>query len=390
MKITVTNVFGPLNRGDHELFETLLRYIQKPGVELSAIARDPELCAEHFPDVTFYEQFGKYTKGSRREQVLRRGFYLLCAVVSVWLRGVANLLPKAQREGIEALRKADLVIGCPGGFLEDSTPSLFPQLTQLLVAALLRKTIILAPMSLGPIEASFPKRVLQFILSRCTTIYTREVFSEKFAADLGAKAVMSNDLAFLNLQPSAQLKPAKHITVTALRFSFPRARDSKAAKALYVERLVKTLEQLSRATGLPVKFIVQVAGDLEVIEQVKARLSVPAEIMYDAVTPEAIKELFEESYCLLASRFHSAIFALSVACPVIALSYLPKTEGMLKLYGLSELNRPIDNFDPDEVAAALLELGKNRQTFSSYQQRLLAGLERVGNPFLGDMARRLS
>jgi colanic acid/amylovoran biosynthesis protein len=390
MKITVTNVFGPLNRGDHELFETLLRYLDKPGVNISAVARDPELCAEHFPGVSFYEQFGKYTLGGRREQVLRRAFYLLCALLSVWLRGFGSLLPKAQREGIEAIRNADLVIGCPGGFLEDSTPSLFPQLTQLLVAALMKKTIVLAPMSLGPIEAAFPKRVLKFILGRCDKIYVREVFSEKFAADLGASSIMSNDLAFLNLQPSAQLKPAKHITVTALRFSFPRAQDKQAAKALYVERLVQTLEHLSKTTGLPVKFIVQVAGDLEVIEQVKARLSVPSEIMYDATTPEAIKELFEESYCLLASRFHSAIFALSVACPVIALSYLPKTEGMLKLYNLSELNRPIDNFDPQEIAGALLELGKNRNGFTSYQQKLLQGLERVGNPFLDDIVRRLS
>jgi len=389
-KITVTNVFGPLNRGDHELFKVLVEKLRQYNVDISAIARDPELCSTYFPEISFYEQLGKCTKGSHFWQIFLRIFYLFACISSPFLIFPKYFLPLSQRKALDSIKQSDLVISCPGGFLEDSNYSLYMHFAQLLVAIFFKKTLVMAPMSIGPIQNKFSIKLLKFILNRTDKIFVRELNSKNFCDILEVESAVSNDLAFFDFSvldrnffygKSMRTNKPSHIAVTVINWSFPRSKDPNLAKNLYISSMSKVLTKLHQYTSLPVKFIVQVESDLLTIEKVKKLLNFPCEILYDAKTPDKIKNVLENSYCLIASRFHSAIFSLSVGCPMIALSYLPKTSGMLDLYGLPELYRPIEDFEPDELAESLIEMASNRETFKKKVIGFIDSLKKVGDPF---------
>ncbi len=388
IQIVVTNVFGPLNRGDHELFSILLTLIKRPNTQISAIARDPELCTKFFPEVEFYEQLGKSTTGATVFQLFKRVSYLIIAIISVYLPLLSYCLPQLQRSAIKKIKEADLVISCPGGFLEDSSSSLYTQLVQLLVPILLKQKVVLAPMSIGPISKSLPQKLLKFILKRVEQVYVREGISQDFCNSLGIEAIISNDLAFLNIDQLS--KPAtkettgslEFVTATVINWNFPSSDNPMLEKQKYSKKIIEILSSLHQKTRLPVRLIVQVESDLPAIETIRSALSVPCEVLYEIDTPEAIKEVLDKSFCLVASRFHSAIFSLCMACPVIALSYLPKTTGMLELYGLSELCYPIESFEAEQVASSLLAMGNNRSKFAEKSEKLKLSIEKIGNPFV--------
>lgn len=386
MKVLITNVFGPLNRGDHELFQELIRHFDGADVSLSAIARDPELSKRHFPSVTFYEQLGKASRGNKLKQVLTRIFYLVASFIYPYNKSLAaRLLPTSQYGALNAMKEADLVVGCAGGYIEDSSLSLYPQLAQLLLAGRLRKELLLAPVSLGPVRKKVPKLLAKRALQGCSKIFVRELHSKRFCDVLDVPTELANDLAFLNQVESAAHSidgtAAKHICATVIKWSFPGAANPEEALESYCQRFALVLNKLAYETGLPIKLIVQVENDLPAIERVAELCNAECEIMRDAKSPELIKQLLRESFCLLASRFHSAVFALTVGCPVIALAYLPKTTGMLELYNVPELGRSIDDFDAEELSQALLHLGNNRGAFEQKRDRLLTAVKDLGNPF---------
>ncbi len=393
-QVVVTNVFGPMNRGDHELFKVLIEKLEKYDLKISAIARDPELCSTYFPNIQFYEQLGKCTEGAYFQQILSRVIYLILSTLTPFFNPLKYLLPDSQRKALDAISQADLVISCPGGFLEDSTPSLYTHLVQLLASVLFGKRIVMAPMSIGPIKAFLPKNILKFILLRVDAIFVREPISEKFCQQLGVSSKISDDLAFVN--SNLAFESIDHesnvncIVATVINWNFPNSNDSNAARNKYIDSMSETLNNLHASTNLPVKLIVQVENDLPAIEKVRYKLNMPCEIMYGVNTPEKIKELLGASFCLIASRFHSAIFSLSVGCPVIALSYLPKTSGMLDLYGLSDLHRPIDNFDPQEVASSLKKIASDRQKFIARTKELFTSIIGGESPFLMYIDSKLS
>jgi colanic acid/amylovoran biosynthesis protein len=388
INIVITNVFGPLNRGDHELFGTLLKVLQRPNTKISAIARDPELCAKFFPDVEFYDQLGKAATGLIIFQLVRRIIYLILAILSVYVPALKYALPESQRLAIEKIREADIIIGCPGGFLEDSRFSLYPQLVQLLIPVLLQRKLILAPMSIGPIQYWLPRVILKFILQRADRIYVREEVSKSFCASLNSESIVSNDLAFLNFKELTekhtinQSQQPEYIAATIIDWSFYSSQNPGIEKQKYNQRIIDLLNDLYTKLNLPIMLIVQVASDLATIEVIKAELSIPCKVLYNVDTPEAIKEILDNSFCLIASRFHSAIFALCIGCPVIALSYLPKTSGMLELYELSELCYPIEDFNSSQLSDALIKMGNHRSDFREKSERLKSNLEKVGNPFV--------
>lgn len=389
MKIVITNVFGPLNQGDYELFRILAKYLTRPGIEIAAIAREPELCSQHFSNIFFYEQLGKYSNKNFSKNNLIRLFYLFCCICYPFF-SLNIFLPRSQRTAIEVIRNADLVIACPGGFLEDSSFSLYPHLVQLLLPILFRKKVILAPMSIGPVDNIFARLILKFILNRVDRIYVREKISQRFCDHMMINCKIANDLAFTeitkieekNYTEDIMIRQKKYIAVTAINWNFPKCRSSQEAKDIYIKSMVKLLNIMSQKTGLSISFIVQVETDIPMIKAINNKLSVSSEIRYDLNSPILIENFLKESFCMIASRFHSCIFALRVGCPVVALGYLPKTMGMLELYNMTELYRPIHNFNPDEVANSLLSLGTDRKSFQAkIYQNIKQQMEIIGSDF---------
>jgi colanic acid/amylovoran biosynthesis protein len=63
----------------------------------------------------------------------------------------------------------------------------------------------------------------------------------------------------------------------------------------------------------------------------------------------------------VATRLHSAIFAMSVGVPVLCIGYLPKSEGVLKMMNLTEYALSIDQVDPTRLMTLFDKAWPQRQ-----------------------------
>ncbi|MBC6907473.1 hypothetical protein DWB84_18715 [Saccharophagus sp. K07] len=390
--VVVTNVFGPLNLGDFELFSALVEKVHKCSdrVSLSAIARDPELSKGFFPRVAFYEQLGKAEGAGLR--LLRLSASLLFVK---WKFPARVLLPKAQYDGLVELTKADLVMGCPGGFLEDSSCSFYSHLIQVFLAKKLAKKYMLAPMSIGPVRNRINKFLLLKVLKGIDAIYVRERTSLRLCESLGVECKLSNDLAFDKFQNSVDsvASSSSYFCMTIIDWSFPSAPDVASARKAYLDALSRTAVYVSRNFGLSLKIIVQVASDMPAIKDFCALLDgqgVDYCLVTDDLTPDNMMNLISKARLVIASRFHSAIFALNVGTPVIAISYLPKTTGMLDLYDAKELYVDIETVTSDRLINIAQRFLLNPGEFLIIRSKFAKRLTEVGSVFVNDLERVLS
>lgn len=372
MKIVVSNVFGPLNLGDFELFKKLIDIVDKEGVTISAIARDPDLCKEHFDNISFFEQLGK------SEHIFSRVVYLIFSLIFVLSPAMSKLvLPKSQFEGLLSLKDSDITVACPGGFLEDSSFSFYTHLVQLYLASVLSGKVILAPMSIGPARSRLNRFCLKFVLNKVEKIYVRELVSAQLCDSLKINYILSNDLAFELNENNDSLRSDRAL-FTIINWNFPTSDNPDEQLDNYIDALVRSASYLNSDYGLSIGVIQQVASDRPAIDMFVERLAlmdIDVKVEGEGYTPEMIMNVISCSKIVVASRFHSAIFSLNMKTPVVPISYLPKTSGMLDLYDCSELYLDIVDLDYQSLKAKIDFLLINPDNYHCTISKLSCSLE---------------
>ncbi|MFI8747745.1 polysaccharide pyruvyl transferase family protein [Pseudomonas sp. NPDC077186] len=387
--IVVTNVFGPLNKGDWELFSRLVQALQErlPAYTLGAIARDKELTESYFPDVQIGEQIGKVTNAGAlgRLQIM---FYIVISLLSVRLRIFEFLLPVQQRKSLDMLRRASLVVACPGGFLEDSSKSYLTHLVQLIISIWLGKKLVLAPMSVGPISGFFSRSVLKYVLSRCDKIYVRELYSKDFVEGLGLQCVISDDIAFMliNEVDTDLIVEKKWIACTVIEWSFPLSDEKALVRARYIGAMIDSLNYLQEKFGLDVYFIRQVHSDMPAILEVAKGVKGGYRIGDESQDPLGVVSVLRSSCVVVASRFHSYIFSMAARCPGVAISYLPKTTGMLKMYDLDDYCLDIYTLNSRQIIAAVEAVYLNADIYRAKIDEVGARVKVSSSDFINSLS----
>ena len=373
IKIVVANVFGAVNKGDAALIEVCIDEIYSafPGASVSGIAYQPSTQRRHLPQVTWHERLGNCLSRSvwRRRlcNVVRQGA-TICYVLfgRPWPLGL--LIPREQRCAIKALKDADIVISCPGGYLEDSNPSYYANLIQIWAAARFGAKVVLAPQSVGPIRSRRGQWFAKKILSKANLVCVRESESYNFAVQTLSlpekRVVRTGDLAFWHestpaarelLKTEFGIEPDEpYIAVSVIEWAFPLAADQTEAKQRYVRKICQLLSILHETLGVRVVIVNQVAADLPVGREIASRH--PDFVILDQRDrPVAdVRGIIAGSAVFLGSRFHSCIFGLLAGQPLVALSYLPKTSGIMTDLGLSARVHDIDTFDVQRVAERMI------------------------------------
>ncbi|QXC33760.1 polysaccharide pyruvyl transferase family protein [Aeromonas sp. FDAARGOS 1407] len=374
MKIVVSNVFGPLNLGDFELFKKLVNMIESDAAQITAIAREPELSSYHFPNIEFCEQLGKANTW------YLRFIYLFFSFIYLFSPALTKMvLPKSQYRALMNLRDSDITIACPGGFLEDSTFSFYAHLVQIFLAKKLSKKVVLAPMSIGPARSRINKFFLKRVLNEIDRIYVRELVSAKLCEELNINYVLSNDLAFeLKVESTTQVIKTNRALFTIINWNFPTSDDPVHQLNNYINSLVNAALHLHYQYGFDIGVIQQVASDKPAIDRFVrelAKKNIPVTIEGDGYTPEKIMNLIASVKVVVASRFHSAIFSLNVKTPVVPISYLPKTSGMLELYNCKDICLDIVDLDSNELVMKLNKLLDEPEYYAEVLKRLSSALK---------------
>jgi colanic acid/amylovoran biosynthesis protein len=375
-RVVISNVFGSFNRGDALLVEALhdsLREAFGEEAVLEGIAHFPDLEREHLPDVTWHRPPGRsYARNGvvrKLQNAWRVAFVILYALLGA-PRWFPRLAPRDQLSAVDALKNADLVVSCAGGFLIDTNLSVLGNITQLAIAHRFGKPVIIAPQTIGPIRRKWIRPLLKAVLMRCAVICSREQYTYDFLINLGipaAKIRALTDLALYHRRadPAAGRRilgelgfapDEPFLGVSVVNWSFPRSDDPPASKAIYFEQMVWVLREFHARTGLRALLVNQVSSDLPLARQVGEALGDIAVVDDKDRTPAEMRGLIYGARVFFGSRFHSCVFALLERLPTLSLAYSYKSTGIMETLGLGDRVFDIDRFPKEQVLDLLVAM----------------------------------
>jgi colanic acid/amylovoran biosynthesis protein len=152
----------------------------------------------------------------------------------------------------------------------------------------------------------------------------------------------------------------------------------------YENAMVELLLRLQRTYHAQIDIFIQCGGpsaahdDRDVSRRVVERLRQQTSkvgLLDDFRDAPAIKAAYQRMDCIIASRMHTAVFALSAGVPVVLIGYQPKSCGMMELFGLPEYCYDIDSMNSDQLFERIQTLLASRDALKeSIETRYVATL----------------
>ena len=385
MNITLTGITGALNSGDHALCASVITFLHEvyPAAVLTGIHRDPELQSRHFQNVRWVRQIGASNATNRIKRRTRNLTGLGMAALKTTLRQrSAAGLPAADRAAYDALATADLVVGCPGGWLEDNHISIWANLIQLNVARANGVPIFFAPQSIGPFHKTLSRRAAARLFCQAKAIALRDPISENYVREkLSVCQVPLRtfpDMAFY--ETGADLAtadavlgkvtggaPGRLAGTTVLEWSFPGAANPKKALQEYLGKIAETARELFRRQQIKTIFLRQIRdadgyeGDRAIIAPFRSQIGEAGFICEDFLEPEVLRGVIRRCEVFWGTRLHANIFAMTQRVPVVGIAYQHKTQGIMSMMGQGDYVVSIDNFQPAQLVNLIEQALQNRQ-----------------------------
>jgi colanic acid/amylovoran biosynthesis protein len=404
--ILLINVFSTKNKGDAGIALSQIAALQEalPGRSVVVQSWSPDADGPALGCKTvgpFFDRVSeRHPEWSGRRQKLHSLSVLLATIAAArGFRPAAALLDSAQREALEAFYGADLVVSVGGNFLYAyagrNATSFLKHCHQLFLAQALGKPTLLLAQSLGPVQPPRLRRLLKGLLLRARLILVREALSLDFLKDLGVPldhVRLTPDTAFL-LPPgdpeaaerllSAWGLPAEdgrlRLGMTVRNWEFPGsvagANDAyKAAVAAVIDRAIETWG--ARVVLLP-QCITPDQDDRHCMRDIAARVRHRdgVTVVEDDIPAAALKAVCGRLDLFVGTRMHSNIFAAAMHTPTAAISYQPKTDGIMAMLGMDDLKIAIEDVTPERLWALLETLHTRRAEVRAHLTERIAALQ---------------
>ena len=363
--ILVVGFHSVLNAGDAALLEACLAQLRSAFVD---------------PEVTVLANYPQ-------ESDLRKLGVHVAASPQALLRTRAG--PQAWGGFIEAVRHANLVVECPGNHFFSmgriGLPFLLAALP-LCVTHAARKPFYVMHQSIGPLSRKWEGALLRSLYRRARLVILRDSASSRLAVKLGLPQHI------LRVLPDAAFAPPHESASPALsdgavwleRIPKPRLAVTVIPRMVrtlelgmmrrYLSALSDAIAEFSDQTGANIVFLPQSCGptpvedDREVIRALvnglsgHPRLHPATQIM---PRPSTLRGLYRVMDAVLASRLHSAVFALGEQVPTLVIGYLTKSRGVMEAIGLDEWVLDIDRLDEGHLLSRMLDLWQDRSRLRS-------------------------
>lgn len=416
----ILNCFGPSNRGDYELLSNFLEYVDahtEGKHTYYGIANSVSDCNRYFPDICWLSRFGaeKSENLSRALRLLVSSYFYLWLHISALFKINPGFLCPSVSRLVRLAATASRIYSCPGGYLEDSGIAYILSALYIIHAARWRNPnsrLVLAPMSIGPIKCLFGKFLIAKMLSFCDLVCLRERWSLAFCQHL-MKKIEKDKVPEMGLYPdfaaitglnnfnnSIKLSNSDDyclsrdfinrsealgnsvIGITFVDWNFPEYSQTEKFKTVYVESMVYVMDYLL-SKGYSLLIINQVSTDLSItdriIENLKFKtsydISTRVLVQRGDISVDEIKSLISDVVGILASRFHSALFSLQAGTPVVAIGYLPKSQGILELCNLLRFYENINDVSGRSVVKKLNYAIENKYLFNNAMNTYLENCE---------------
>lgn len=423
MKILLLNVHSALNLGDEAIMAVTVSSLQQafPQVHITIAANDPQSWQDYTsPTVSILPSLSNWVADARlgqwRQSLIKTPFYLfwLTGVVILW-RLLAWRWPFGRPEQgqlLEAYYQADLVLSCGGGNFyahHSPSPAFFWNLMTLALARGLGKPVLMLPQSFGPVRGRGQQLLARLVLNRVNLIMCREAISVQFLQKtlrLRTPMRLLPDLAFGLGQSSTNADKPQGMDEQSV--NRPGARMRLGLSVLnrgaqnrefqgqnqYEEALVTVLTHFAQVEQAEIHLFVQCYGpssdqdDRLMTKRLAERLRphCPALFVWEHFRDaQTLKTAYRQMDGVIATRMHTAIFALSNETPVLIIGYQPKSQGMITAFHLEAYCRPIEAVTAAWLQERLTTLLAERETIGTQIQHHLIMLQAQNSYWLREV-----
>lgn len=370
MDILIINAYSANNRGDAGIVVAMIQLLRRhcPAARVRVMS---SFCEENSK---FYRQYDVESVPS---------IWCLNKFDSIFMRYLKGLwflliaLTNPRSRVFDSFHTADLVLSAGGGYIYSSVRGplgvgLLNVLFHYWLGKRLNKVVIGFPQSVGPVRHKLDILLVGYVL-RCLDLFcVREKISNELLIEMGLRNLLlvpdiaftlsSNKIVKNNINKSELEELAIGITVLDWRFS--RKNIGTEEIDCYLEKLANTLLDIcgkfsrSKIYIFPQVDVGLGDSDLNISNVLLGRLKEANAVVFDLkdYTPEAIVSLYGEMHVFIASRMHSAIFAMAAGVPTVGLAYQPKTTGTFHLLGLGANVLDIESFKERQLIDLVFNL----------------------------------
>lgn len=294
-----------------------------------------------------------------------------------------------QRKLLKAYYQADLIAVIGGGHLyarHKLNISFIWLWVGLAFCIVLGKPLIFLPQSFGPLPGNFQRGLLSWLLNRSTLTAAREYRSLRLLHQIGVtKAnLVLPDLAFaMDTQGSSPYiaKTTDRPIIGLTLMDWGSQNDKFTNQANYEAAIIALISLVQQQYKASVYLFAQCTGPTpdqddrriarRLIEQLPDQSNVQ---LVDAVlSPSELQCAYQQLDMLIATRMHSAIFALNNCVPTLMIGYLHKSAGLMEQLSLPNAQIDINQVNPELLTSRFEQIWQARQTIQNHlQQRIPA------------------
>ncbi|MDP3441774.1 MAG: polysaccharide pyruvyl transferase family protein [Ignavibacteria bacterium] len=420
MNILISNVYSWKNKGDAAIILSMIDHIKSefPNAVISISSID-EADEGKYQESNFHTNFLTLVKqiyGHSQYTLLNR-FSFASTVLSLKIKlklfeffanrniFLYSLFHPRIIEKIRSYAKYDFVIAAGGGYFlsknkKNKLESLFNHDEQVLFAydfycaTFFNKPFMLYNQSIGPFYNRQDAENLLPFLTKANAVICRETITYSLMKKLGLKNILLSEDSAFNLKSfddGSLIKFPKETDEISIgitvRVCLPDVQQKKYEDEL--SRFITII--LERHSKAKFYFMPQVifehAGDNDlhtarrIFNSLPTNLHHRVNIIDEDFHPSVLKYFIGSMHYFFGTRMHSCIFALASNVKTIALSYEPKTDGIMQSLKMDEYYIDVK----DVEAEKLLDLYHKIQLDDNYYARLNKEVKRVQKESLIDL-----
>lgn len=262
---------------------------------------------------------------------------------------------------IKELYQADLLISGGGSLLQDVTgPLSIPYYLGIVVLAKLMKTpVVFYAQGVGPVNGRLGRWLIKVVANRVELITLRDAESAQFLDKIG----VNRPPVWVTADPVFSLQPGTEELAEAKAYLNSLGLDqnqgilgiSLRSWSDFSDRQISLfLDSLSESGTQLLLLPLQHPADLEYSRRINRLMKKPAAIAEKPMNSTQLMGLISHLSALVGMRLHSLIFAACEGIPFEGISYDPKVETFLQIFGKDPLFSD-DNFDPVVAAQTAID-----------------------------------
>lgn len=394
MKIVITNAYTWGNKGDAGILlgtiDTLLD-IYGENLEVDILTFSPELDKTHYLGMKGIHGVYENVLSPYKPNPLHIPVQYLNVIRGTFQR-LTMLLNEENlnTENYMAIRNAGYVIACGGGYLGGNNwAGNYLHLFLIDTCIKLNKKVVMVGNSIEPSTNKYVIRRLHQSLLRLEAIFARENITYSFLTEnLGLDNVkLIPDMAFM-LKPSKKIfnirkKCGIESNQLLIGITVRKCSNIQNEITRYITIISDTMTNVIRKKNAHFVFIPQVRflddDDLKIAQHIKDHLNESIKnrftLISDDYSPSELKTLIGECDVFFGTRMHSVIFATSMRIPSVAIAYQEKTNGIMRMLGLSDYVLNISELDVSDCYHKIEKCLNNKDSIATHLDHIIPKIQ---------------